>query len=46
MALVDDIVKLMRQNPKGIRFNDLCKVCEKNFGKPRERLHNPRRSEI
>jgi hypothetical protein len=32
---VDDIVAKMKQNPKGIRFNDLSKVCEHYFGKPR-----------
>lgn len=36
MAAADDIVKLMRQNPQGISFNDLCKVCEKYFGRPRQ----------
>ena len=36
MASVEDIVKLMRQNPKGISFNDLCKVCDKYFEKPRQ----------
>ena len=36
MASVEDIVKFMRQNPKGISFNDLCKVCSKYFGKPRQ----------
>ena len=36
MASVKDIVKLMRQNPKGISFNELCKVCDKYFGKPRQ----------
>lgn len=25
----------MKQNPKGIRFNDLSKVCRHYFGKPR-----------
>ncbi len=35
MAAIDDIVAKMKQNPKGIRFNDLCKVCEHYFGKPR-----------
>lgn len=33
---VDDIVAEMRQNPKGIRFKDLCKVCDALFGKPRQ----------
>lgn len=36
MASVDDIVKSMRQNPNGVGFNDLCKVCGKYFGKPRQ----------
>jgi len=36
MASVGDIVKLMRRNPKGVSFNDLCKVCDKCFGKPRQ----------
>ena len=36
MASVEAIVKLMRQNPKGISFNELCKVCDKYFGKPRQ----------
>jgi len=35
MTKVDDILDQMRSNPKGIRFNDLCKVCEFNFGAPR-----------
>ncbi len=26
----------MNRNPKGIRFSDLCKVCDYYFGKPRQ----------
>lgn len=26
----------MKSNPKGIRFNELKKVCEHYFGKPRQ----------
>jgi len=26
----------MSQNPKGIRFNDWCKVCDHFFGEPRQ----------
>jgi hypothetical protein len=33
---IDEIVADMRRNPKGIRFKDLCKVCETLFGKPRQ----------
>ena len=36
MASVDDIVTLKRQSPKGVGFNDLCKVSEWYFGKPRQ----------
>jgi hypothetical protein len=36
MATVEDIVAKMQRNPKGIRFKELCKVCEYYFGKPRQ----------
>ena len=37
MARVDDIVARMRQNPKGIRFADACRVCDHYFGQPRQK---------
>ena len=37
MASIDDILTQMRNNPKGIRFKDLCKICEHYFGTPRQR---------
>ena len=37
MASVEDILANMRRNPKGVRFNDLCKVCDHFFGEPRKR---------
>ena len=37
MASIEDIVLNMRRNPKGVRFNDLCKVCDYFFGKSRKR---------
>ena len=37
MAKIDDILIGMKQNPKNIRFVDLCKICENYFGKPRNR---------
>ena len=37
VASIDDIVAKMKQNPKGVRFNDLSKVCDHYFGKPRSR---------
>ena len=36
MSDVAAILAKMRANPKGVRFNELCKVCEKYFGSPRQ----------
>ena len=36
MKPVSDLLALMRQNPKGVQFSDLCKVCETYFGKARQ----------
>ena len=36
MIKIEDIIKMMRRNPKGVRFNDLCIVCEHFFGEPRQ----------
>lgn len=35
MNAIETIVKQMRDTPKGVRFDDLCKVCEHYFGEPR-----------
>lgn len=35
MAKIDELILKMKENPKGIRFSDLCKVCDHFFGKPR-----------
>lgn len=36
MAKVESILTKMRRNPKGIRFQDLCKVCDYYFGEARQ----------
>jgi hypothetical protein len=36
MAAVDEIVLQMRKNPGGVRFVDLCKVCDHYFGQARQ----------
>jgi hypothetical protein len=36
VASVEDILAKMRRNPKGIRFNELAKVCDHFFGKSRK----------
>lgn len=37
MAEIKEIVARMRQNPKGVRFPDLCAVCDFYFGEPRQK---------
>lgn len=37
MADIDAILAEMRNNPNGIRFNHLCRVCDHYFGVPRQR---------
>ena len=36
MPSIETFIAKMRQNPKGIRFNDLCKVCDHYFGAARQ----------
>ncbi|MBD2857777.1 toxin HicA [Spongiibacter sp. KMU-158] len=36
MASTEDILARMRANPKGIRFNELCRVCDAFFGQARQ----------
>ena len=37
MATVEDIVTEMRDGPKGVRFAELCRVCDHYFGSPRQK---------
>lgn len=36
MSDVADLLERMRHTPKGVRFRDLCRVCEAYFGAPRQ----------
>ena len=36
MPKITDLVDDMKRNPKGIRFQDLCKVCDHYFGDARQ----------
>ena len=36
MSKIDQILARMKRHPSGIRFADLCKVCDHYFGKPRQ----------
>jgi hypothetical protein len=42
VAKVEDIMAEMRHNPKGIRFRDLCKVCDSFFGEARQKSSSHR----
>ncbi len=37
MATITSSLTKMSRNPKGVRFNDLCKVCDHVFGEPRQK---------
>jgi hypothetical protein len=36
MVKLTDILGKMRSNPSGVRFADLCKVCDHHFGQARQ----------
>jgi len=36
MAPITDLIARMRENPGGVRFTDLCKVCDYFFGQARQ----------
>lgn len=42
MFKVDQILEQMRQSPNGIRFADLCRVCDHFFGEARQRKSSHR----
>ena len=37
MPNIEDIFAQMKHNPNGIRFNDLCKICDLYFGEARQK---------
>ena len=34
-SIMDDIRQL-RNNPRGVRFSDLSRICDRHFGEPRQ----------
>lgn len=42
MAKIDEILLQLKRNPKGVRFNDLCKVCDYYFGMARQKSSSNR----
>lgn len=37
MSKVEKLVAAMRKNPRNVKFQDLCKVCDDYFGEPRQK---------
>ena len=36
MASIEEILAQMKRSPKGVRFKDLCRVCDHHFGEARQ----------
>ena len=37
MGKTNEIIKQMKQNPRNVRFADLCKICDLYFGQARQK---------
>ncbi len=37
MSRIRKVVERMRVDPRGVRFADLCRVCDHYFGQPRQK---------
>jgi hypothetical protein len=37
MSTLTDIIQVMRNNPAGVRFSGLCKVCDHYFGQAKHK---------
>ncbi len=37
MSKIKEIISQIKRNPKGVRFSDLCKMCDFYFGEPRQK---------
>lgn len=42
MTKIDDILKQMQQDPKDVRFSELCKICDHYFGEARQKKSSHR----
>ena len=42
MRNIRDSIAMLKANPKGIRFRELCKICDLYFGEPRQRRSSHR----
>ena len=39
---IDKLIAAMADNPRGVRYEDLCKVCDFHFGEARQRSSSHR----
>ena len=37
MKGISEAIQQIRDNPKGVRFSDLARICDRYFGQPRQR---------
>jgi len=42
MTKIDDLLILMKRNPKGVRFSELCRICDHFFSEPRQKKSSHR----
>ena len=42
MSSIMDILIVMERNPSGVRFIELCKICDHYFGLPRQKSSSHR----
>lgn len=42
MTVINDIMEMMRVNPRGVRFTDLCNICNHYFGQARRKTGSHR----
>lgn len=42
MANINELIIALQQNPKNVRFSDLCKICDHYFGEPRKKKSSHR----
>ena len=36
MAKIEQLIRRMKDNPKDVLFEDLCRICKYYFGEPRQ----------
>jgi hypothetical protein len=36
MAKIEKFLKQIKENPNGVQFSDLCKICQHYLGQPRQ----------